>query len=224
MKLVEDTRDQYGLKKVFSISGVRASFRWIPPGSYIRGRMRMREAMSDRDVTINRGFWLGETPVTQDLWASVMTTNPSYHLNLWDRPVEQVTWFGCQVFISQLKLKHPEIQVRLPSGAEWEYACCAGVSGPTSKSLDEQAWCRDNAGGYTHPVGEKVPNPWGLHDMLGNVWEWCDDPDFVDLNGTRAVRGGSYQDGANVIRPAYCHFVKPFTAIPSIGFRIALGK
>ncbi|MBR8827728.1 MAG: SUMF1/EgtB/PvdO family nonheme iron enzyme [Gomphosphaeria aponina SAG 52.96 = DSM 107014] len=172
----------------------------IPAGSFRMGG----------EVQINlESFLMGKYPVTQDQWKAVMGDNPSYFKGS-KRPVECVSWDRAQEFCQQLWGKTGQ-KFRLPSEAEWEYACRAGTTtkyffGNDASALDNYAWFSDNSNEETHSVGEKKPNPWGLYDILGNVLEWCED-DWVDnlasvpRNGkpvknnnnlSRVLRGGSY--------------------------------
>ena len=114
---------------------------------------------------------IGKYEVTQELWQAVMGSNPS-HFNECgpDCPVEQVSWDDVQAFIAKLNAREGGQRYRLPTEAEWEYAARAGTSGDRYGNLDAIAWYVDNSRDRTHPVGQKAPNAWGLHDMLGNVW------------------------------------------------------
>jgi formylglycine-generating enzyme required for sulfatase activity len=151
-------------------------FVWIDPGSF-----RMGSDDKDADekpahtVTLSKGFYLQTTEVTQRQWEAVMGTNPS-HFKGPDRPVEMVSWRDAQEFLKKLNAKEKDSRYRLPSEAEWEYACRAGGQEPDeAANLDEVAWWLMNSNRETHPVGQKKPNAWGLFDMRGNVWEWVED-------------------------------------------------
>jgi formylglycine-generating enzyme required for sulfatase activity len=127
-------------------------------------------------VTISKEFWMGQFPVTQRQWQEVMGDNPSYPATARpDAPVEQVSWKDVQRFLAKVNAMQSRWTVRLPTEAEWEYAARAGSKDETYGPLDEIAWYRSNASGSTHRVGQKVPNAFGLYDMLGNVWQWCQD-------------------------------------------------
>jgi len=158
----------------------------IPAGSFMMGR----------EVEMNiESFLLGKYPVTQEQWEAVMGNNPSYFINLEGsskRPVECVSWDMVQEFCQKLSETTGQ-NFRLPSEAEWEYACRAGTKtnyffGENDKVLKNYAWYNENSDGETHPVGEKKPNSWGLYDMLGNVSEWCED-DWVDNLKTHPTDG-----------------------------------
>lgn len=165
---------------------------------------RFDEEELQHPVTITSGYWLGQSPVTQDQWQGVMGSNPSYFVNAGpDAPVEQVSWDDCLEFIRRLNVRTGQEQYRMPTEREWEYACRAGTEGPfycqvtgygpancnTDKpdpplpDLDEIAWWCGNAGETTHPVARKRSNVWGLYDMLGNVWEWCLVEPYTPLAG-----------------------------------------
>ena len=210
-------------------------------------------------VTITRGFWLGETPCTQEQWAAVMGGNPSHFKEQGSsRPVEQVSWEDCQGFCERLGRTVPGLDFRLPTEAEWEYACRAGTTSafndgsectrPDGKdlALDRLGWHGEGFGeGETHPVREKQPNTWGLYDMHGNVWEWCEDAAEVQLDpyrvvtdtytddavdpvcrdrAWRVVRGGSYWNLARNCRSASRYAFEPGYRDRYLGFRLASGQ
>jgi formylglycine-generating enzyme required for sulfatase activity len=130
-------------------------------------------------VTISKPFYLGKYEVTQEQWYAVMGNNPAkFHGQ--KNPVESVSWDDAQAFINCLNQKEGHIRYRLPTEAEWEYAARAGTTteyffGNSASDLSRYAWYEDNSGYTTHPVGQKQPNPWGLYDIYGNVWEWVQD-------------------------------------------------
>jgi formylglycine-generating enzyme required for sulfatase activity len=173
-----------------------------------------------RQVTLTKSFWLGTTPVTQALWETVMGKNPSFFKGA-ERPVESVSWNDCQDFLRAINSArtYPPSRFRLPTEEEWEYAFKAGGDG-TVPDLDNYAWYRQNSDGSTHPVGEKRANAWGLHDMLGNVWEWC-----ADKHGdgpSRVIRGGSWFSTARYVRAACRLWLGPDARLDHLGFRLAL--
>ena len=155
------------------------TFVHIPGGSF---QMGSNDGGSDEKpvhlVTLG-SFQIMTTEVTQAMWKEVMGNNPSY----WkgdDMPVRRLSWDDCQEFIRKLNQRDPGKGYRLPTEAEWEYACRAGTttkyySGNSESDLERIAWYKGNSGDRTHPVGQKEPNAWGLYDMLGNAWEWCED-------------------------------------------------
>jgi formylglycine-generating enzyme required for sulfatase activity len=189
-------------------------------------------------VRLARGFWLGETPVTQAEYLAVLGgENPSRFTGD-DLPVEQVDCSDAERFCAALaaRLGRP---ARLPREAEWEYACRAGSSKPRYGALDEIAWYKETSGGTTHPVGQKKPNAWGLCDTLGNVWEWTADRWTPDHSGAAAevdpavapahsgskylvVRGGSWASEAGWCRAAWRGGGTPLLRDNCQGFRVLL--
>jgi formylglycine-generating enzyme required for sulfatase activity len=172
-----------------------------------------------------------------------MSDNPSYFTGDDDLPVEQVSWDDVQEFIKKLNEKEGTDKYRLPSEAEWEYACRAGTAtryslGDDESKLGDYAWYADNSDWKTHPVGQKKPNPWGLYDMHGNVWEWVQDCWHSDYNGAptdgsawvvackyagadRVFLGGSWLYYARFCRSASRYHLAPGGFRPSnLGFRI----
>jgi formylglycine-generating enzyme required for sulfatase activity len=229
-------QDGQGSWALTRIGEEEVRFRWCPPGSFPRGSPSDEEGRYDDErqhaVELRKGFWLAEHPVTQALWESVMGSNPSYFEG-GSLPVEQVSWRDVKRFLSQANDASPGLRVRLPTEAEWEYACRAGTTGARYGSLDAVAWYDDNSGGKPHPVGGKAPNAWGLYDMLGNVLEWCSDwsADYppgaaVDPKGPasgsqRVLRGGSWFTPARCARAAYRDALVPGSLRDCLGFRLA---
>ena len=186
-------------------------------------------------------FYLARYPVTQALWQAVMRNNPSNFKGA-DRPVERVSWDDCQDFLQKLNA-HTGKNYRLPTEAEWEYAARGGAYSEGylyagSDKLKDVGWYRENSGGETHPVGEKLPNELGLYDLSGNVWEWCEDDwhdnytgapqdgsawvDAGSRGSSRGNRGGSWNDGALRCRVSgRCHH-SPGLRVNALGFRLAL--
>ena len=184
------------------------------------------------EVTITKEFEMAETQVTQALWREVMGTDPSrFKGDL--RPVEQVSWDKVQEFIAKLNAKSDGFTYRLPTEAEWEYACRAGTDGPhNAGAVDESGWYWGNSNSETHDVAQKKPNEWGLYDMHGNVWEWCQDwygkysdNEVTDPSGPltrsyRVIRGGSWVDYAQYLRSAYRNYALPGYRNDYVGFRL----
>lgn len=203
---------------------------FIPPGTFRMGSPtnevdRLDWEGPQTDVIISRGFWIGKYEVTQGEYLAVMENNPSFFQGMrygtdLNRPVENVSWHDAIKYCANLTERErlagrvPANSVyRLPTEAEWEYACRAWTSArfnygddPDYRNLTNYAWYQDNSGGQTHPVGQKLPNAWGLFDMHGNVWEWCEDrwgdnlPGGVVLDPKgpgsgefRVFRGGSWR-------------------------------
>lgn len=180
-----------------------------------------------------KNFKIGKYEVTQKEWMVVMGNNPSKFKNP-SNPVELVSWYDCQKFIRKLNAM-PEVKAlglsfRLPTEREWEYACRAGSNGRYCKlvdgtdiaegTLDEVAWYEDNSGGKTHPVGLKKPNAFGLYDVHGNVWEWCQDLDEV-FNSARVSRGGGWGSGSRYCAAGNRYYYYPDDRRGSLGFRLA---
>ncbi|AYY13776.1 formylglycine-generating enzyme family protein [Actinobacteria bacterium YIM 96077] len=185
-------------------------------------------------------FHLAAFPVTQLQYAQVAGQRPGTvhgdHL-----PVESVTWWDAVRFCNALSLRegltpvyHLQADVedatwdtsadgyRLPAEAEWEYACRAGTTGPRYGHLDEIAWYRDNSSERVHDVGGKLPNAWGLYDMLGNVWEWCWDIYDAEVYGSyRVLRGGGWFDEHWSCRASVRRRSHPTLQIDDVGFRVA---
>lgn len=216
--------DRHGVFVEFRVGGVIQQMRWIPPGEFARDTDEHQH-----NVTITRGYWLGDTPVTQALWLAVMGENPSHFQGELRRPVEQVSWQDCQRFCTQLAARVPGLRCRLPTEAEWEYACREA----TSTELDEVAWYSANSRRTTHAVKLKLANPRGLHDMLGNVWEWCSDwydkyssaaqrdPVGPPAGMRRVGRGGSWYVQAGGVRAASRYRGPPNRRLAHLGLRLA---
>ena len=184
----------------------------VPAGSFTMGSPESEEGHRvwerRREVTFMKDFYLGKSPVTQDQYVAVTGTNPTNHEQIGDAPVDSVDWNGANEYCRKLTKLDREAGVlpdnweyRLPTEAEWEYACRAGSSEPRHGQPQDVAWHHENADEKPHAVGQMMPNPWGFHDMLGNVWEWCQDW-FCVANSCRSVRGGSYFNSARFCRSA----------------------
>ncbi|TAN83626.1 MAG: formylglycine-generating enzyme family protein [Gallionella sp.] len=176
----------------------------IPAGSFDMGSNNDPNEMPVHRVTISHAFALGKTEVTQGLWKAIMGDNPSKYINCGDNcPVEQVNWEDAQEFIQKLNAKTGK-QYRLPSEAEWEYACRAGAQQKYcgSDNLDSVGWYgalatpAGNSGKTPNPVATKQANAWGLYDMSGNVWEWVEDSYHDSYNGAPADGSAWQGDGA----------------------------
>jgi formylglycine-generating enzyme required for sulfatase activity len=241
--------------------GVKLELVLIPPG-----RFRMGDQAGAEDaphyghqwVRITKPFYMGKYEVTQEQWERVMGANPSSFkvakLAAWERvlgvspsevpkrPVEDVSWNDCQEFLEKLNgLGKGPGQFRLPTEAEWEWACRAGTRtrfhfGNDEDSIDDYGWYAGNSDGETHVVGQKKPNAWGLHDMHGNVWEWCGtwseayrnnlmpktDPTGPMTGDFRVFRGGCYHDSVERCRSKLPQGDDPAYVCGEIGFRLVL--
>jgi formylglycine-generating enzyme required for sulfatase activity len=222
--------------------GVKMEFVLIPAGSF---RMGYEKDEGDHrpvhEVKIPKPFYMGKYEVTQEQWEAVMGKNPSFFKGP-KNPVDSVSWDDCQAFLKKLNERIRRGKFTLPSEAEWEYACRAGSRaefcfGDGRKQLREYAWYEDNSEEKTHPVGEKKPNAWGLHDMHGNVWEWCEDAYHRSYEGApadgsawteggdqglRVERGGSWERSPTECRSANRIGYRPFGEFFADGCRVVL--
>jgi formylglycine-generating enzyme required for sulfatase activity len=234
--------------------------RLIPKGTFMMGSPNSEAMRGDdelqHEVTISKDYYLGVHEVTQEQYQRVMRSNPSVFQKpriRWDtsgRPVENVTWEDAEEFCKRLSEIPDEKKAgrvyRLPTEAEWEYACRAGTNTTFSFAekgdlLPEYAWSHRhgwfelNSSGQTHAVGLKEPNAWGLYDMHGNVWEWCSDrygeypeepvvdPQGPDRGSKRVMRGGSYLLGFEDLCRSASRFGSVATyRLADIGFRISM--
>ena len=152
-----------------------------------------------------KDYYIGKYQVMQKEWRAIMGSNPSKFIGD-ERPVEMVSWDDCQGYIERLNRKEDTYKYRLPTKDEWEHACRAGSTtnyyfGDDCSQLGNYAWYEDNSGSKTHFVGTKMPNKWGLHDMLGNVWEWCQDRGYE--HECREYLGGGWDDIAEWLDLSY---------------------
>jgi formylglycine-generating enzyme required for sulfatase activity len=205
----------------------------LPGGTFLMGSDSSEATLDEQPihrVTVS-SFAIGKYEVTQEEWVSVMGSNPSNFRG--DRlPVEQVSWNNIQVYIQKLNARTGK-RYRLPTEAEWEYACRAGTTEDRYGFLDSVAWTNRNAGESTHEVGRRDPNAFGLYDMLGNVREWIADywgayeaGPAVDPKGPaagsgRVWRGGSWAEGDQCARSPYRYYYDPSRMRLTIGFRLA---
>ncbi len=238
------------------------TFRWCPPGKFMMGSPESEPSRNGDEgqvlVTLKRGFWLGETTVTQRQWRHVLGTQPWPTTRFVqagdDFPAVHVCHSGedsavefceCLTALERQAGWLPAGWVyRLPTEAEWEYACRAGAEsayafGADPESLGDYAWFKDNAlqvnEPFAHPVGAKRPNAWGLRDMHGNVWEWCrdcydaklrggTDPERLNRATYRVLRGGSYGYGPPCCRSACRGADSPDCRLNYLGFRVTLSQ
>jgi formylglycine-generating enzyme required for sulfatase activity len=227
-------------------NSIGTEFIQIPTGSFIMGADKNFEDARDDEtpphrVTISQPFYLGKYEVTQGEWVAVMENNPSaFKERSSSNPVENVSWNDVQSFIQRLSAKERK-KYRLPTEAEWEYAARAGTKstysfGNDARQLGQYAWWYDGKSGrQTHPAGQKQPNPWGLYDMHGNVWEWVNDwyndsyysrrpstdPAGPSEGNFRVLRGGSWSNSAWGLRSASRNYYSPDSRNVISGFRLA---
>ena len=254
--------DEYGVYCRFRISDVWFVMRWIPPGEFTMGSPknengRVSDEGPQHRVVISQGFWLGETPVTQQQWravvqaakASELPARPSHFKDKPQHPVESVNWHQSVQFCQQVQaVLQSAQQFRLPTEAEWEYACRAGTSGAfhdgsactdpfgRDPALERLGWFDGNSNRSSQPVRQKKPNGWGLFDMHGNVWEWCRDaprqyssepqvdPVGSETSGaSRVLRGGCWDDLAGDCRAAFRNTNDPGDVWGYAGLRLSAG-
>jgi formylglycine-generating enzyme required for sulfatase activity len=190
-------------------------------------------------VTVSN-FWIGKYEVTQADWMKFMGSNPSQFTNSTDNPVEMVSWEDAQLFIRTLNAATGK-RFRLPTEAEWEFAGRAGIKNENflyagSDNAKAVAWYEDNSGARTHPVGLLQPNGLGIHDMSGNIWEWCldykipypcdpygkrFDPDSTSFPA-RILRGGTWSNRASSVRVRDRNGRGSALRLPTLGFRLAM--
>jgi formylglycine-generating enzyme required for sulfatase activity len=244
--------DVHGLYASINVHGVEQRLRWMAPGEFTMGSPQDEPGRRDDEiqhpVILTRGFWLAETTCPQELWQVVMGRNPSVFRGN-DRPVEQVSWADVQHFLVQLNRIVPGGGFRLPMEAEWEYACRASITTafwfgnqitPELVNYDgnyphvggERGVCR----GKTVPVKALPCNSWGLYQMHGNVWEWCQDwyggyptemvidPTGPTRGAARVLRGGSWINHGSHARAAQRYACAPRDRLAGLGFRLARGQ
>ncbi len=233
---------------------------FIPPGTFMIGSPSNevdREPIPgivegpQTAVTISKGYWMGKYEVTQGEYLAVIGSNPSGFTGDTNRPVETVSWFDATNYCGQLTQRErvagriaTNNEYRLPTEAEWEYACRAWTSGRFSYYEDDRAytnltnyaWYEANSGATTHPVGQKLPNLWGLYDMEGNVGEWCQDwyapypggialdPQGPATGSGRVSKGGLWLRSGPYCRSAKRNGVSPDLKLDGAGFRVCLGS
>lgn len=219
----------------------------IPAGTFTMGDAKTAPLLDNETphkVTLTEPFYLGATEVTNAQWKAVMGEVPRQ--SKWrdaDRPIGHVSRGDALAFCEELSAMPGERSAgrvyRLPTEAEWEYACRAGSTtkysfGDDGSLLGNFAWFRDNSNRQKHPVGQKLPNAWGLYDMHGNVWEWCSDrarkyghgavtdPRGMSTGLAFVARGGNGADAAAFCRSAYRIELNPSSRGDFLGFRLAL--
>ena len=228
-------------------NSVGMKFVYCPPGTFMMGSPESEPGHSSEEspqhrVNLTRGFFMQVTEVTQGQWKAVMGTNPSHYKDCGDEcPLERVTWYDVQEFLKRLNELENTTRYRLPTEAEWEYACRAGSTTAyywgKGDGIGDYAWYSENSGGTTHPVARKLPNAWGLYDMSGNVWEWCSDIYDVgyyasappendppgpgpDAGSGHVSRGGSWCFEASMLRSALRFGLPADYSESNLGFRV----
>jgi formylglycine-generating enzyme required for sulfatase activity len=205
-------------------------FRLIPAGEFTMGKNKKK-------VTLKNDYYMGKFEVTHGQWDSVMDSNPSHFKYVGkNAPMEKVTWHDCQTLIKKLNEQESleGFELSLPTEVEWEYACRAGTTtsfytGSTNYDCARAAWCGDNkrkndygnANHETHAVGQKVANAFGLYDMHGNVWEWCQEW-YSDKQSERVNRGGGWLQDAQYCTSATRSRYAPDDRNTSLGLRLVL--
>ena len=229
--------------RTIRVGDVQFEMVYVEGGTFRMGATEEQgENAFDRGKPVHRvslsGYLIGKHEVTQGLWREVMGSNPSYNKAGEDYPVECVSWEDCQAFIAKLNAR-TGMSFRMPTEAEWEYAARGGKKSEGYKyagsdGLDEVGWYGDNSGELTHPVGKKKPNELGLHDMSGNVFEWCQDwfgaysmeaqtnPTGPQSGGDRVLRGGSCCFNARYCRVSNRSYGDPGLRCDRHGLRLAL--
>ncbi len=221
-----------------------ADYVWVRPGNFMMGSP---QAEADRDsdevlhrVNLTRGFWMSDHETTQEEYEDVTGMNPSYYEGA-SLPVENVTWTNAVEYCQQLTQRERAAgriaanwEYRLPTEAEWEYACRAGTTGAYAGNIGNLAWTLENSGEHTREVKTKQPNAWGLYDMGGNVWEWCSDtydnypggaqtdPKGPEPGDSRVLRGGSWWFESVYCRSAWRDWLEPKEFDDDVGFRVVL--
>ncbi|MDB4810102.1 formylglycine-generating enzyme family protein [bacterium] len=231
------------LKLPVVTNSIGMKLKMLPPGRFQMGsKSGQGDEKPQHEVTLTKPFMFGVHEVTQSLYSKVMGVNPS-HFKGSNHPVEQVSWEDAVKFCQKLSALPAEKAAghvyRLPTEAEWEYACRAGTTteysfGYAESQFPQYAWYADNADDKTHHVGGKKPNAWGLYDMHGNVWEWCQDwygdypgqavtnPSGPTFGSIRVYRGGSWSHAAGICRSASRSRSGPSGRNGNRGFRVCL--
>ena len=249
---VEWGEDRHGIFQSFAVAGVVQRMRWIPPGKFLMGSPLGEVGRYDdevqHEVELTQGYWMADTPCTQALWEVVMGENPSRFIEP-KRPVERVSWEDCKVFLERLNVRIDGLGARLPTEAEWENACRGGTKMAAwlgdlegdrelikAPILDAIAWYHGSAVGELGGVGLKQVNPCGLHDMLGNVYEWCQDgyakydlaaivdPTGPEWGAGRVMRGGSSDSFVRLVRATGRRARPPSSHDDDVGFRLVRGQ
>lgn len=213
------------LQSSTSSTDIRQNCPYCPDIVLVKGG-NLRISGTDEVLNI-ADYYIGKYEVTQAQWMAIMDNNPSLHAGCEQCPVEQVSWHDAQEYLRRLNKKSGK-SYRLPTEAEWEYAAKGGKLARNlryagSNNLDEVAWYSDNAEGNSHPVGEKRANELGLHDMSGNVWEWCLDQYRAKANTNLGMlRGGAWTSWEGYCTPQFQNsYYSKQHGCETDGFRVA---
>ena len=222
--------------KTFELSNnVKIKMIWVQPGTFMMGSPLDEEGRkADREkqhkVTITKGYWLAETEFTQEEWEKIMGNNPSRNKGE-KHPVEQVSHNDIQQFLIKINVQNGKF--RLPTEAEWEYACRANTTAPYAGDLEEMTWHIGNSGKVSHPIALKKPNAWGFYDMHGNILEKCSDwlqenittmkidPKGPKTGVYKVDRGGQFTGRTRHTRSADRQRSLPTSRDFYVGFRLA---
>jgi formylglycine-generating enzyme required for sulfatase activity len=246
----EAVTEDKGVDRRTFTNSIGMKFVLIPAGSFMMGSPPDESSRGDDErqhrVTLTKGFYMGVTEVTQRQWRQIMGNNPSHFQDCGaECPVEFVSWNDCQEFVQRLNQSEVGNGYRLPTEAEWEYACRAGsITGFANGSitqtgcghdanLDVMGWYCGNSGKKPHPVAQRKPNAFGLYDMHGSIWEWCQDwygiypsghvsnPTGPSSGSYRVLRGGGWHEDVEGCRSATRVGRSPGSMAGTIGFRLA---
>lgn len=232
--------------KAWRIPGLKMKFVYVAPGSFYMGASDgARDEKPVRRIKLAKGYWIGKYEVTQSEYRSVMGNNPSRFKGA-NKPVEQVSWNDAVQFCTELTAREhaanrlpSDCKYRLPTEAEWEFVARGGIKShgykySGSSSMDSVAWYRNNSGKKTHKVGIKSPNELEIHDMSGNVWEWCSDwhgkygrgsttdPTGASSGSYRVFRGGGWYFLAYHCRSTGRGRSRPSYRDGNLGFRVVM--
>lgn len=224
---------------------------WIEAGSFLMGSPDDEQGRSGSredqfQATLSSGYWISRSCLTQAQWRSLTGIGETLPLEKADLPVGDLSWFDaeqiCSEFTAGCGVELPRgFEFQLPSEAQWEYACRAGTvtrypTGNLDSDVDRIAWHRGNSGGVPQPVGRRESNAWKLHDMLGNVWEWCSDwldeypsrlaTDWIgpESGSLKIMRGGSVRSDPKdgTLRCAYRGYMDPAVGMPLFSLRLCV--